>query len=138
MIDPQIRVGSDVGCKAHRVAISDSDGSILEEFDISHTDAGFRDFFRRIEHHKHNLDLPVAVAMEGFNGYARPLDQLIQERGYTLYNVNNLKPAPWNKSIPCIPRGKPGSKRCSLERRRPIRLTPVRSLSCFTSKIICQ
>jgi len=29
--------------------------------------------------------------MEGFNGYARPLDRLIQERGYTLYNVNNLK-----------------------------------------------
>ncbi len=29
--------------------------------------------------------------MEGYNGCARPLDRLIQEKGYTLYNVNNLK-----------------------------------------------
>ena len=48
MIDPQIRVGIDVGCKAHRVGIANPDGKILEEFDISHTDAGFQDFFRRI------------------------------------------------------------------------------------------
>jgi len=57
--------------------------SILEEFDISHTNAGFQDFFRRIDHHKQELDLPVAVAMEGFNGYARPLDRLIQEQVIT-------------------------------------------------------
>jgi len=93
-MDPQIRVGIDVGCKAHRVGISKPDGSILEEFDISHTDAGFCDFFRRIDQHRQKLDLPVAVAMEGFNGYARPLDRMIQEHGYILYNVNNLKPAP--------------------------------------------
>jgi len=65
VIDPQIRVGIDVGCKAHRVGIANPAGKILEEFDISHTDAGFQDFFRRIEHHKHKSDLPVAVAMEG-------------------------------------------------------------------------
>ena len=70
---PQICVGIDVGCKAHRAGIADPKGSILEEFDISHTGDGFRDFFRRIDHHKRELDLPVAVAMEGFNGYARPL-----------------------------------------------------------------
>ena len=29
--------------------------------------------------------------MEGYNGYARPLDRLIQEKGYRLFNVNNLK-----------------------------------------------
>jgi len=63
------------------------------------TDAGFQDFFRRVEHHKHKSDLPVAVAMEGFNGYARPLDQLIQERGYTLYNVNNLKLARFKEGL---------------------------------------
>ena len=82
MIDPRIRVGIDVGCKAHRVAIANLKGSILEECDISHTDAGFQDFFRRIDHHKEKLNLPIAVAMEGFNGYVRPLDRLIQERGY--------------------------------------------------------
>src|SRR6266478_5992315 len=33
----------------------------------------------------------VAVAMEGYNGYARPLDSLVRSRGYRLYNINNLK-----------------------------------------------
>jgi len=71
-MDPQICVGIDVGCKAHRVGIADPRGSILEEFNISHTNAGFQDFFRQIHHHKQELDLPVVVATEGFNGYARP------------------------------------------------------------------
>jgi len=35
-MDPQVRVGIDVGCKAHRVGIADPKGSILEEFDISY------------------------------------------------------------------------------------------------------
>ena len=125
-MNPQVRVGIDVGCKSHRVGISGPDGSILEEFDISHTDAGFRDFFRRVEHHREELGLPVAVAMEGFNGYARPLDQQIRQQGYDLYNVNNLKPAPWNKSIPSIPRGKHDSRRSFLGRRRQIQLTHIR------------
>ncbi len=99
-MDPQIRVGIDVGCKTHRVGIADPNGSILEEFDISHTDAGFRDFFRRIDHHKQGTDLSVAVAMEGFNGHARPLDRLIQEHGYILYNVNNLKLARFKEVFP--------------------------------------
>jgi hypothetical protein len=29
--------------------------------------------------------------MEGYNGYARPLDQQVRARGYRLLNVNNLK-----------------------------------------------
>jgi ribulose kinase len=62
-MDPQIRVGIDVGCKAHRVGIADPKGSILEEFDISHTNAGFRDFFRRIDHHKQELDLSLGGDM---------------------------------------------------------------------------
>ncbi len=99
-MDPQLRIGIDVGCKAHRVGIADAEGKILEEFDISHTNAGFRDFFRRIEHHKQGLDLSVAVAMEGFNGYARPLDRMIQQHGYTLYNVNNLKLARFKEVFP--------------------------------------
>ena len=29
--------------------------------------------------------------MEGYNGYARPLDSMARQRGYRLYNLNNLK-----------------------------------------------
>jgi len=59
VIDPQIRVGIDVGCKAHRVGIANPAGKILEEFDISHTDAGFQDFFGRIEQVLQLTDLPI-------------------------------------------------------------------------------
>lgn len=115
MIDPQIRVGIDIGCKAHRVGIADPEGSLLEEFDIYHTNAGFQEFFRRIEEHKEKLALPVAVAMEGFNGYARPLDRLIQERGYTLYNVNNLKLARFKEVFPGAAKTDPIDTRKILE-----------------------
>ena len=97
---PHLCVGIDVGCKSHRVGIAQPNGSILEEFDISHTDAGFQEFFRRVEQQKEKLSLPVAVAMEGFNGYARPLDYLVQMKGYRLFNVNNLKLARFKEVFP--------------------------------------
>jgi len=31
------------------------------------------------------------VAMEGYNGWARPLDTLVRAHGYRLFNINN----PW-------------------------------------------
>lgn len=31
------------------------------------------------------------MAIEGYNGHARPLDTLICERGWQLLNVNDLK-----------------------------------------------
>jgi len=95
-----LRVGIDVGCKRHRVGIASSQGEVLEEFDLSHDQVGFAQLFARIEHHRGTDQRPVAVAMEGYNGYARPLDQLIQQRGYTLYNVNNLKLARFKEVFP--------------------------------------
>jgi transposase len=97
---PHLCVGVDVGCKAHRVGIAHPDGSILEEFDISHNDVGFQEFFRRVEEHRERTELPIAVAMEGFNGYARPLDRLVLSRGYRLFNVNNMKLAQFKKIFP--------------------------------------
>jgi len=99
-MDPHLCVGVDVGCKAHRVGIADPDGQILEEFDVPHCGEGFDHFFNRVERHRKALGLPVAVAMEGFNGYARPLDRLVQQKGYRLYNVNNLKLARFKEIFP--------------------------------------
>jgi len=64
-MDPHLCVGVDVGCKSHRVGIACPNGAILEESDISHSDAGFQEFFRRVEARRCELSLPVAVAMEG-------------------------------------------------------------------------
>lgn len=114
-MESQLRVGVDVGCHAHRVGIADPDGSILEEFDISHSEAGFREFFRRVEERRSELGFPVAVAMEGYNGYARPLDRLVQEKGYRLFNVNNLKLARFKEVFPGAAKTDPIDARKILE-----------------------
>lgn len=101
LVKPQeIRVSVDVGCHQHSVAIGLSTGQLLEEFDIEHTSSGFKTFFNHIEHWEKQYKFPVSVAMEGYNGYARPLDRLIRIRDYRLYNINNLKLARFKEIFP--------------------------------------
>jgi hypothetical protein len=69
----EIRVSVDVGYRRHSVAIGLPSGEVLEEFEIAHRPEGFAEFFSRIEKHQKIRDCSVAVAMEGFNGCARPL-----------------------------------------------------------------
>jgi transposase len=90
-MNPQLRVAVDVGCYRHRVAIGLSEGTLLEEFEISHDGPGLNEFFTRVDRQAQQWGRPVAVAMEGYNGYARPLDQRILLHEYRLFNVNNLK-----------------------------------------------
>jgi transposase len=103
MLNPQalqLRVGVDVGSQCHSVAVGLTDGSLLEEFEIPHTAAGFQDFFSRIEGHAKRHPYPIAVAMEGYNGHVRPLDSLVRARGWRLFNVNNLKLARFKEIFP--------------------------------------
>jgi hypothetical protein len=58
------------------------------------------EFFARIERLRAKLGWPVAVAMEGYNGWARPLDRQVLVRGWRLYNVNNLKLARYKEIFP--------------------------------------
>lgn len=95
-----IRVAVDVGSARHRVAVGLPDGKVLEEFDIDHDLGGFNKFFHRIETVEAHHQLPVAVAMEGYNGWARPLDSQILRHGYRLYSVNNLKLARYKEIFP--------------------------------------
>jgi transposase len=96
----ELRVSVDVGYRSHSVAIGLSDGRVLEEFEIAHRPEGFKEFFSRIEKHRKEGGCGVAVAMEGYNGYARPLDSLVRSRGYRLYNINNLKLARFKEIFP--------------------------------------
>lgn len=96
----EIQVCMDIGSKVHRVAIGLSSGELLEEFDLEHTPKAIQEFFNRIEKHKKAQNLPVAVAMEGYNGHARPLDKYVLLRGYKLFNVNNNKLAQFKKVFP--------------------------------------
>ena len=82
-----IRVAIDVGSTCHRVAVGLPDGKLLDEFDISHNASGFKEFFQHIERLEKRHQLQVAVAMEGYNGWARPLDgQILQHRKITAQN----------------------------------------------------
>ncbi len=96
----ELRVGVDVGSQSHHVAVGLSDGRLLEQFEIPHTAAGFREFFARIERHAETHPYPIAVAMEGYNGHVRPLDSLVRARGWRLFNVNNLKLARFKEIFP--------------------------------------
>lgn len=87
----QLLVGVDVGCRNHSVAIGSSNGMITQ-FEITHDSRGFKYFFEQIASQARRQKLQnVVVGMEGTNGYARPLDQMIKAKGYRLLNVNNLK-----------------------------------------------
>ncbi len=54
-VSSQLRVGVDVGSRCHSVAVGLTGGSLLEEFEIPHTAAGFGDFFGRIEGHANHI-----------------------------------------------------------------------------------
>ncbi len=96
-MESELQVAIDVGCRSHRVAVGDANGHILDQFDVDHTARGIDDFFNRITPFVHG---PVEVAMEGYNGWARPLDQRILAQGWTLFNVNNLKLARYKEIFP--------------------------------------
>jgi len=96
----EIRVCMDIGGHAHRVGIGLSNGDLLEEFDIEHNRAGIECLFSKISTYEHEYQLPVAVAMEAYNGHARPIDQQVLAKGYRLLNVNNNKLAQFKKIFP--------------------------------------
>lgn len=99
-LSPEIRVSVDIGCKKHAVAMGLSSGEILDEFEIDHTPKGFALFFDKIAAQEHRYGYPVAVAMEGYNGWARPLDRMTLEHSYRLFNINNLKLAGFKEIFP--------------------------------------
>ena len=96
----ELRISVDVGYRRHSVAMGLSSGEVLEEFEIDHRPEGFQEFFSRIEAQRKKRNCAVSVAMEGYNGHARPLDSLVRERGYRLYNLNNLKFARFKEIFP--------------------------------------
>jgi len=95
-----IRVSIDIGCYQHSVAVGLPDGQLLDEFDIVHEPSGFTDFFNRIDARQRQYGGVVKVAMEGYNGHARPLDTLVRLHDYELFNINNLKLARFKEIFP--------------------------------------
>ena len=80
----QLRVAVDVGSQFHQVAIGDGSGRLLEEFRVDHRNVGFEHFFERIDRYRSD---DVRVAMEGYNGWARPLGQQVLDRRWRLRTI---------------------------------------------------
>jgi len=97
-----IQVSVDVGCYRHSVAVGLPCGQLLDEFELDHQRQGFDGFFARIGHLQQHHGGEVLVAMEGFNGWARPLDTLVRQRGYRLFNINNLRLARFKEIFPAV------------------------------------
>ena len=124
-----LQVAVDVGCRRHHAAIGNAQGRVLAEFEVEHTTAGFEEFFRRIEAQRDH-EQPVWVAMEGCNGYARPLDQQVRARGYRLLNINNLKLARFKELFPGP------AKTDSLDTHRMLELLRVQSQVPLAKRIV--
>jgi len=101
-MDPmtELRVCMDIGSKQHSVVIGLSTGERLESFEMQHTTQGIEHFFAKVAAYESKYDAPVSIAMEAYNGYARPIDQYILAKGYRLFNVNNHKLAQFKKVFP--------------------------------------
>lgn len=96
----ELEIGIDVGSTNHAIAISDGRGKIIKEFEITHSEKSFEKFFKTIEDEAFKREATISIAMEGYNGWARPLDAQILAKGYKLYNVNNVKLARFKEIFP--------------------------------------
>jgi transposase len=116
----QLHVAIDIGSQLHRVAIGRDDGGLIDEFDCAHTPAGLNDFFARVRKHEAAEATEVCVAMEGYGGYARPLDSQILAQGWRLYAVNNLKFVRFKEIFPAP------AKTDAIDARRMLQLMQLR------------
>lgn len=117
----ELHVAVDIGSARHRVAIGlRGGGEPIEEFDVAHTPGGLDDFFKRVRDHESRHGAQVCVAMEGFGGYARPLDTRVLAQGWRLYAVNNLKFARFKEVFPAP------AKTDAIDARRMLQLMQMR------------
>ena len=96
----EIRVCMDIGSVEHYAAVGLSSGERLTEFKVFHSASGIKKFFNRLEKLESDHKLPIVIAMEGYNGYARPIDSYALARGYKVFNVNNHKLARFKEVFP--------------------------------------
>ncbi|CAA6827020.1 MAG: Unknown protein [uncultured Sulfurovum sp.] len=116
----KLEIGIDVGSLNHAIAIGDGVGNIIKEFEITHNQKSFDKFFKIIEDEASKRDATISIAMEGYNGWARPLDAQILAKGYRLYNVNNVKLARFKEIFPA------SAKTDSIDARKIVELFSLR------------
>ncbi len=126
----ELQIGIDVGSINHAIAISNGNGNIIKEFEISHNNRGFDTFFKIVDKLSIQYQAKVSVAMEGYNGWARPLDTLVLNHGYKLYNVNNVKLARFKEIFPAA------AKTDSIDARKIVELFSLQEHLPIAKKVL--
>ena len=83
--------GIDIGSESHHIIILDEEDNVLYNKKISHKIDEFTksiNLFRKIEKKERGK---LSFALEGKNGHSNPLDRILLNKGFTLYNIDNLK-----------------------------------------------
>jgi len=83
--------GIDIGSESHHIIILDEEDNVLYNQKVSHKLSEFTKnikLFKQIEKQEGGK---LSFALEGKNGYSAPLDRILLDQGFILYNVDNLK-----------------------------------------------
>jgi len=83
--------GIDVGSESHHIIILDEKDNVLCNKKIPHKLNEFTEnikLFKQLEKQERGK---LSFALEGKNGYSAPLDRILLNKGFILYNVDNFK-----------------------------------------------
>jgi len=91
MNEGEFYVGIDLGSVEHEVAIRKSNNKECEEIKISQSQIGFTKLVKLIQRKSSEWNKRPIIGIEGENGLASPLDQILVSQGWEVYNVNSIK-----------------------------------------------
>jgi len=83
--------GIDVGSESHHITILDEEDHILFNQKVSHQLSEFAESIKLFKQIEKQEGGKLSFALEGKNGYSAPLDKILLNQGFTLYNVDNFK-----------------------------------------------
>ena len=83
--------GIDVGSESHHILILDEKDNILYNQKVAHKLNEFAESIKLFKQIEKKEGGKLSFALEGKNGYSNPLDRILLDKGFILYNVDNLK-----------------------------------------------
>jgi len=83
--------GIDVGSESHHITILDEEDHILYNQKVAHKLNEFAESIKLFKQIEKKEGGKISFALEGKNGYSAPLDRILLDQGFTLYNVDNFK-----------------------------------------------
>jgi len=83
--------GIDVGSESHHITILDEEDNVLYNQKVAHKLNEFTESIKLFKQIEKKEGGKLSFVLEGKNGYSAPLDRILLNQGFTLYNVDNLK-----------------------------------------------